>query len=78
MARIKFDAVPNVPLAIIKLRGDLDLSQEKLADKMGAAQPTVWRWENGIDTPRLNTMHRLAMVFGMTTSEFIKYAEDLT
>ena len=42
------------PKQIIKLRQTLSLTQQQLADKLGAPQPTVARWETGKTKP-----HRL-------------------
>ena len=40
------------PKEIVKLREDLGLTQRQLAEKIGAHQPTVARWEVGRNTPR--------------------------
>jgi DNA-binding transcriptional regulator YiaG len=36
---------------IVKLRQALSLTQQQLADKLGAPQPTVARWETGKTKP---------------------------
>src|SRR4030095_1772870 len=40
------------PKHIIKLREGLRLTQQQLADMIGAQQPTVARWETGKNHPR--------------------------
>jgi len=40
------------PREIVKLREDLGLTQQQLADRIGAHQPTVARWEVGRNRPR--------------------------
>jgi DNA-binding transcriptional regulator YiaG len=40
------------PQEIVKLRDDLGLTQRQLAEKIGAHQPTIARWELGHNRPR--------------------------
>ena len=40
------------PIQIIKLREDLGLTQQQLADMIGAQQHTVSLWETGKNRPR--------------------------
>jgi len=40
------------PKEIVKLREQLNLTQQELADLIGAHQPTVARWETGKNEPR--------------------------
>ena len=40
------------PQQIKKLRQDLQLTQQQLADKIGARQHTVARWETGMNEPK--------------------------
>ncbi len=47
------------PGAIKKLRQDLRLTQEELADKVGTERNTVTRWESGVSKPRLLSQRRL-------------------
>lgn len=53
---ISFDIKKNVrmeihPNDVKKLRRDLSLTQQKLADLIGVRQHTVARWETGINKP---------------------------
>ena len=37
-----------------KLRSDLGLSQEEMADELNVSQPTIFRWESGdTDIPKI-------------------------
>ncbi len=40
------------PQEIKKLRHTLQLTQQQLADKIGARQHTVARWETGVNQPK--------------------------
>jgi len=40
------------PKRIIKIREALGLTQQQLADRLGAQQPTVARWETGANEPK--------------------------
>jgi DNA-binding transcriptional regulator YiaG len=40
------------PKQIVKLREALGLTQRQFADRIGAQQPTVARWESGRNEPR--------------------------
>jgi predicted transcriptional regulator len=40
------------PKHIVKLRQDLGLTQQQLADMIGAYQRTVPRWETGVNEPK--------------------------
>jgi DNA-binding transcriptional regulator YiaG len=40
------------PREIKKLRKDLGITQQQLADQIGAARESVARWEAGIHPPR--------------------------
>lgn len=50
---------------VVKFRADRNWSQSKLARTIGVNQATVWRWENGQNTPRwaLNMMRHLALMY---------------
>jgi DNA-binding transcriptional regulator YiaG len=40
------------PKRVVKLRQALGLTQQQLAARIGAHQPTVARWESGKNQPR--------------------------
>ena len=47
------------PKQIIKLRADLGLTQQQLADTIGTQQHTVSLWETGKNQPRGATLKAL-------------------
>jgi DNA-binding transcriptional regulator YiaG len=40
------------PKQILKLRKDLGLTQQQLAERIGAARESVARWETGVHPPQ--------------------------
>jgi len=64
---------PKVLGKKIKLaRVELDLTQTDLADKIGAKQKSVSRYENGASTPSLETMAKIAKVLKKPVDHFIQ------
>ena len=57
---------------IRKLRRDRDLSQEQLAEALDVSRFATQRWEAGTNTPRAETLQRIAAYFGTTTDELMK------
>ena len=56
----------------IKLaRVELDLTQTDLANEIGTKQKNVSRYENGISTPSLETMARIAKALKRPIDSFI-------
>lgn len=56
----------------IKLaRIELDLNQTELADKLGARQKSISRYENGISLPSLETLVKIAKVLKKPTAYFL-------
>ena len=49
----------DIPQIIKHLRGDLGLTQEQFASKVGVTYSTVNRWENGKATPSPLAMLRI-------------------
>lgn len=50
-------------------RLQLLMSQDELAKKIGVTQTTIWLYENGEATPKLEIALRLAKVLGMTVEQ---------
>jgi len=46
-------------------------SQQEVADAVGVAQNSVYRWESGLRTPSIEYVVKLAKYFGVTTDELI-------
>lgn len=45
------------------------MSQEELAKKVGVTQTTIWLYERGEATPKIEIALRLARVLGMTVEQ---------
>ena len=58
-------------------RDRLGYSQRKLAELSGVAQKTISRVENGIDSPSLGTLNRLAMALGFEIDLIEKNSKDI-
>ena len=51
-------------------RGDLDLTQTDLAEKIKAKQKSISRYENGISLPSLETMEKISEVLKKPVAHF--------
>ena len=52
----------NISHKLLKIRQNLSLSQEELAEKLGVSFATVNRWENSHSSPRktvIESIHQL-------------------
>lgn len=66
-------------LRIKELREEFGLTQKELADKIGNVQRNVSNWENGASEPDLETLLRLADVFGVSLDElFGRYGNKIS
>jgi transcriptional regulator with XRE-family HTH domain len=54
-----------VAIAIVRYRGEHDLSQRRLAELVGMSQPQVARLELGEYNPRMETLMRLSSRLGL-------------
>ncbi|MDD3921865.1 MAG: helix-turn-helix transcriptional regulator [Eubacteriales bacterium] len=57
---------------IRKLRRDRDLSQEQLAEALEVSRFAIQRWEAGTNTPRAETLERIAEYFDTTSYALMK------
>ncbi len=60
-----------VGIHILKLRKQHNLSQEALAEKLNVTRQAVSQWENGNTQPNLDTLERIADMFGVDIHEVI-------
>ena len=58
----------NLICDFIKLRGDLGLSQQKMADKSGVVREMIAVIENRKKHPQINTLIKILEPFGYTLS----------
>ena len=55
---------------IAKLRKELKLTQEQLAEKLGVTAKSVSRWENGRCLPDVSLYKELCSILGITLNDF--------
>ncbi len=53
-------------------RIELDMNQTELAEKIGAKQKSISRYENGISLPSLDTMVKIAKVLKKPVGFFLE------
>jgi transcriptional regulator with XRE-family HTH domain len=54
----------GVGYLILQARAAAELSQSQLAVKIGTSQPTVARWESGVQVPSVRSLLRIAEATG--------------
>ena len=64
----------NYGQLIAKLRKQKGLTQEQLGKKLNVSYQAVSKWENNQSEPSLETIEKLADVFGITISQFFETA----
>ncbi len=57
---------------IKELREEAGISQQKLAEKVGATQQAVGQWEQGICMPRADKLPEIAKVLECDVSDLFK------
>ncbi len=55
-----------------KLRREKNWSQEKLAQEIGIVRRLISRYETGVSTPSVETLRKLAAVFGVSVDFLLK------
>lgn len=58
-----------------KLRTQHNLSQQKLADILHVSQQSIYKYENDITTPDLNTLKTMADFFNTSIDYLIDYSD---
>jgi transcriptional regulator with XRE-family HTH domain len=64
-------------LNITELRQKKGLSITDLANALGVAESTVYRWENGETTPRLGQVSKLQEALDLSEAEFLAFIKHL-
>ena len=64
----------NYGQVISKLRKQKGLTQEQLGKKLNVSFQAVSKWENNQSEPNLETIEKLADVFGITIAQFFEMA----
>ena len=60
-----------------KLRRDKEITQASLGSIMNVKQQTINQWEHGITEPDLDSVVRLALIFGVTTDYLLGAIDDM-
>lgn len=63
--------MPKIAKNIKKYRTSLNMSQEFIAEKLYVTRQTVSSWENGRTRPDIDTLCRLAEIFGISVEDII-------
>lgn len=61
----------GIVMRVKEMRKSRGLSQSELASKLGVSRTTVAMWESNGQYPRLETVVRMASVFGCTVDELL-------
>ena len=59
---------------IIRLRGEKNLSQERLAAELEVSRQAVSKWETNTSVPELDKLLRMSELFGVALDELVKGA----
>ena len=54
-----------------KLRKDMNLSQEDLADKLGVSRQSISKWESGVVYPEMDKMVQLCKLFNVSMDDLL-------
>ncbi len=57
---------------IYKLRKEMDISQEELAEKLGVSRQSISKWESAMSIPDMNRILQLSEFFGVSTDYLLK------
>ena len=74
------DSILEIGEILAKLRKERNLGQKELAAFLNLSTGTISNYENGVHSPDLNTLCRLAEYFGVTTDYLLNrtdYRYDL-
>jgi transcriptional regulator with XRE-family HTH domain len=60
---------------IATLRKENNMTQRQLAEKMGVTDKAVSKWERDLSCPDVDSLPRLAEIFGITVDEMLRVKE---
>lgn len=61
---------------IAALRKEHNMTQLQLAEKMGVTDKAVSKWERDLSCPDVDSLPRLAEIFGITVDEMLRLREN--
>jgi transcriptional regulator with XRE-family HTH domain len=56
---------------ISELRKKAGMTQQDLADKLNITDKAISKWERGLSSPDIDTIPRIAQIFGVTSEELL-------
>ena len=65
-----------VPCNLKELRATNGISQQQLADAIGLSQASIWKYENQIGEPTLDTLMKLADYFDVSVDYLIGHNSE--
>jgi transcriptional regulator with XRE-family HTH domain len=70
--------IMNVEIAnkLVKLRKQMGLSQEELAEKIGVSRQAVSKWERSESSPDTDNLIALSKIYGISIDEMLDYDVD--
>ncbi len=68
---------PKFAERLLALRTERELTQEKAAEKIGVSNKTYSKWETGSTSPDIETVVKLAEVFGVTTDSLLGLSDSV-
>ncbi len=72
-----YNTIMNVGEALVALRKERRLSQEQLAFEAGVSRHFMYRLENNLASPTVNTLEKLANALSVKPSDILLHAESL-
>ena len=69
--------IKNIGKIIAEQRKKLNMSQMDLADKLNVSNKTISKWECGNGIPDIESLDKLARVFGVTLDELLNPPSEL-
>ena len=66
----------SMGMMIAEKRKELGMTQLELAEKMGVTDKAVSKWERDLSFPDVNTLPKLAEIFGMSVDELLNIKSE--
>ena len=66
----------SMGMMIAEKRKELGMTQLELAEKMGVTDKAVSKWERDLSCPDVNSLPKLAEIFGMSVDELLQIKSE--